>query len=616
MHVLVDHPRPQLVRPHRQDLCGEWEFAFDDSDAGLDQGWATTAEPFDRTIQVPYPFESRDSGIHDSTPHPVVWYRRTVRLDPPAPGHRLVLHFGAVDHHATVWLDGARLGEHRGGHTPFALDATDAFVAGADQVLVVRAEDRLDAAQPRGKQGWRDDPHVIFYHRTTGIWQPVWAETVPARHIRELHWTPDVAGASVRCEVDLSRPPATDRPLRVRVRLSTADGTTLADQTVLADRRRMVFDVAVPALRHEMNRDELLWSPERPNLVDATVEVLDGGTDGGTVVDTVDSYLGLREIRVEDGRFLLNNRPVFLRLALSQGYWPDSHLAAPAPDGLRREAELAKELGFNGIRIHQKIEDPRFLAWCDRIGLLVWAEMPSAYEFGPDVVEQVAAEWLESVRRDRSHPSIVTWVPMNESWGVSDAASVPEQQHHLQALYHLTKAVDGSRPVISNDGWEHARSDIVGVHDYAPHGDLLRERYGDRASVERALDDRWPGPRRVHLRGHRSDAGAPVVLTEFGGLSFAPAADESWFGYATVTSPEELEERLRGLFDAVHDSPDLAGFCYTQLTDTEQERNGLVTEDRKPKLPVDVLRDIITRPSQAVPTEATEASRRVAPTVA
>jgi len=603
-HADIAYPRPQLVRDRWQDLCGEWEFAYDDDEIGLAEGWMGTRKPFDRRITVPFPPESKLSGIADPSPHDVVWYRRSVDLERPGPGERLVLHFGAVDHAAQVWLNGAQLGGHEGGHTPFSFDVTEALAEG-EQVIVVRAEDRAqDVTQPRGKQDWLEEPHGIWYHRTTGIWQPVWAEVVPRTHVSELHWTPDVATARVRVETTLSAAP--EGTSRLRVRLTLAE-ELLAEHTVRVQGRHHEFDVAIPAARHGQYQERLLWSPNSPTLITAVVELL----VDDEVVDTVESYFGLRSVGIEDGRFLLNGQPCFLRLALEQGYWPESHLAAPSAQALRREVELVKMLGFNGVRIHQKVEDPRFLAWCDRLGLLVWDEMPSAFEFAPRAVERLTREWLEVVRRDRSHPSVVTWVPLNESWGVWHIAEVEEQQHYATALYHLTKALDGTRPVISNDGWEHTESDIWGVHDYAAHGKSLARRYDGAEAVGRVLRDRRPGPRRVVLGGP-VDRGQPVVLTEFGGLSYTPSVGEKWFGYATVGSAEELSDRLRGLVGAVLDNPELAGFCYTQLTDTEQERNGLLTEDREPKLPVEVVHEILTRPARAIPPEEIDANRRAA----
>lgn len=600
------YPRPQLVRHQWQDLTGEWGFGYDDADVGRAQRWFDRTEPFDRTIMVPFPPESKLSGVHDPAPHPVVWYRRIVALARPASDERVLLHFGAVDYVADVWVNGVYVGGHEGGHTPFTFDVTEALTDTGDQVVVVRAEDHADdVSQPRGKQDWLDEPHAIWYHRTTGIWQPVWAEVVPAVHLTEVQWTPDLPGSQVSLEASLSRLP--EHPCRLRVRLTFGD-ELLAEQTVRATRAELNVQIAIPAARHGQHAGRLLWSPEQPNLIDAELELVD---DDGGVIDSVRSYFGLRSVGVQAGRFLLNGQSYFLRLALEQGYWPQSHLAAPSAEALRREAELVKELGFNGVRVHQKVEDPRFLAWCDRLGLLVWDEMPSAYEFAPRAVSRLTREWLDVVRRDRSHPCVVTWVPFNESWGIWHIAEVAEQQHYATALYHLTKALDGSRPVISNDGWEHTESDIWGVHDYAGRGDSIRERYDGPEQVARVLRDQRPARRQVLL----SDPvyrGQPVMLTEFGGLSYTPDVGEKWHGYSTVESPEGLADQLRELVDAVLDNPELAGFCYTQLTDTEQERNGLLTEYREPKIPAATVRDILTRPAAAIPAEEIDASRRAA----
>ncbi|MER8161353.1 sugar-binding domain-containing protein [Streptomyces sp. NPDC094472] len=585
------HPRPQLIRdPDWRDLGGPWQFAHDDEDRGRADRWMdpATSAPFTGTVTVPYPPESAASGVADTAFHPVLWYRRTIDVARPAAGRRLLLHFGAVDHRAEVWLNGHLVGQHEGGHTGFTCDLTGAVDRDGEQTLVVRAEDQpLDAAQPRGKQDWRRDPHVIWYHRTSGIWQPVWLEEVPAEHITLLHWTPEVAHARVRCRLRLGHWP--QRPLTVTVRLTRGE-RVLAEQRTLIEGQEAEFDVAVPALRHGQDLDDLLWSPERPHLVDAVVELRGAAED--TPVDRVASYLGLRDIGWDDGVFLLNHKPYFLRFALQQGYWPASHLSAPA-DALRRDVELAKEIGLNGLRVHQKIEDPRFLYWADRLGLLLWEEMPSAYTFGAQTVQRVVAEWTEAVSRDLSHPSIVAWVPINESWSVPNPTLVPAQRHFMDALYHLTKALDPSRPAVSNDGWEISAADIWGVHDYTQHGEVLRKRYGHASLRQGELAEQWPGAKRLTLDGVRHQ-GQPVVLSEFGGATFEPAEGAEWFGYDTVATKEDFAERLADLVTAAVDSG-LAGFCYTQFTDTEQETNGLLTPDRQPKIPLAELRAILTR---------------------
>ena len=597
------YPRPQLQRAQWQDLGGAWDFAHDDQDVGRGQGWWRGDGPFDRTIEVPYPPESELSGIHDPAVHPVVWYCRVVRIDPVGPGRRVLLNVGAVDYRAEVWVNGSLVVRHEGGHTPFHADITDALDPTGDQVVVVRAEDPVDdPAQPRGKQDWRPEPHDIWYHRTTGIWQPVWWEVVGDRHLTRLDWTADLVRGQVTLEAELSGMPVEGTRLEVRL---TRPDRVVAEAVVRVGTSTAVCVLELPEARHGQDLGDLLWTPEHPNLLDARVALV---APDGTLLDEATSYVGYRSVGVGDGRFVLNGRPYYLRLVLEQGYWPQSHLAAPDDDALRAEIEAVKSLGFNGVRIHQKIEDPRFLAWCDRLGLLVWAEMPSAYAFNPTAVLRVVQEWTEAVRRDRSHPCVVTWVPLNESWGVETIADTPAHRDYATALYHLTKALDPTRPVIANDGWEHTRSDILGVHDYAPRGELLTERYRDPGAIDRAVGDRSPGGRRVLLEGER-DRSRPVVLSEFGGLSLTPAEGQEWFGYATVQTADEYLERFAGLVDALLDNPEIAGFCYTQLTDTEQERNGLLAADRTPKLDPERVHAIVTRPARAVPSEEVEAGR-------
>ncbi|MGH2531020.1 MAG: glycoside hydrolase family 2 protein [Thermomicrobiales bacterium] len=576
------------------DLCGPWQFAYDDGDVGLDQDWHERAEPFDRTIVVPYPPESRLSGIGERAPHPVVWYRRTFRAARQGDG-RVLLHFGAVDYQAHVWVNGRLVARHEGGHTPFSADVTAALTDQDEHVLIVRAEDRPgDLKQPRGKQDWHDEPHRIWYDRTTGIWQPVWLERVGHTYVEDVRWVPDLDRGCLGVTLRLNAPPT--GPLRLGLRLSM-HGIALADETWTVDRIETSRAVDFPDNLLTMDTDRLVWSPRNPNLIDAEITL----SDGERVIDAVQSYAGMRSAGVADGRFLLNGRPYYLRLVLAQNFWPESHLAAPSPAALRREVELAKELGFNGVRIHQKVEDPRFLYWCDRLGVLVWGEMANAYAFSPLAVERLTREWLEVVRRDVSHPSIVAWVPFNESWGVPNLEGDPEQRNYVRALYYLTKALDPTRPVIGNEGWEHVESDIWGIHDYAFSGAALSERYGSPEALDRTLRTGRPAGRNIARPDER--AHTPVMLTEFGGITDAPEPGQPWWGYGTAGDADALLAKYEELVGAVLDSPVVAGFCYTQLTDTQQERNGLLTAEREPKVDLAAIRAINTRPSRALMNE-------------
>jgi hypothetical protein len=405
-------------------------------------------------------------------------------------------------------------------------------------------------------------------------------------------------------EARVPKPIAAGLALRCRVRF---EGETLAETTVALSDPDVRLCVELPFARNYQDVHRITWRPEWPNLLDVDLTLL----RDGEAVDEVSSYTGFRQVGYADGHFLLNNQPYFLRLVLGQGYWPESHLAAPSSAALRREVELIKELGFNGVRVHQKVEDPRFLYWCDRLGLLVWGEMPSPYAYSLTTVERLTREWLEVVRRDRSHPCIVTWVPLNESWGFQMIEHDPAQRHFASALYHLTRAIDPSRPAISNDGWEHTDSDIWGAHDYGPSGTGLSERWGSADAVDRSLREGRPGRRRVLLQAG-TDRGQPVVITEFGGLSFAPEAGQEWFGYSTVSSPEALVDKFSELVGALLDSPTIAGFCYTQLTDTLQEDNGLLTADREPKAPIELIRAALTRAARSDPASEIDHTREEA----
>ncbi len=582
------YPRPQLVRPHWSDLGGEWEFSF-----GSDPEQAPDGVGYDRTIVVPYPPESELSGIGETGYHPVVWYRRTfgaaelteagLASDRP----RVLLHFGAVDFAADVWLNGRYLGHHVGGQTPFHFEVGGLVEPDNSNELVVRAvDDPLDVAVPRGKQDWRESPHSIWYHRTTGIWQPVWLEAVPGLHVESLAWDTAADAGSVDLELVLNARPSGDVWAAVRIE---------HDGELLAESRYRVLDttshlrLALSRQRNGQQYEELLWSPANPRLLSATV-ALEGG-DPGRGGDAVASYLGLRTVHTDDCCLLLNDRPFYVRAVLSQNYWPESHLAAPSADALRREVELILELGFNTARVHQKAEDPRFLYWADRLGLLIWAETASAYEFSARSVQLLTEEWMQLVQRDRSHPSIIAWVPLNESWGVQHISHDPRQRAYSRGLTELTRAIDGTRPVISNDGWEHTDSDLITIHDYESDPEVLSRRYGSRAALDELIAGPGPAGRRIQL--HASAPARPIMLTEFGGVSWIDHdVDDAW-GYSSARDAADFGVRVTGLIGAVADSTVLAGFCYTQLADTGQETNGLLRDDRTAKVPVELLRAAI-----------------------
>ena len=563
-------PRPDRFRAEWQSLNGPWSFAFDDADRGLAERWFAGDAPFPLTITVPFCFQSPASGIGDTGFHDVVWYRRTFAVPEAWRGRRLLLHFGAVDYEAWVWVNGRQVGHHRGGHSSFSLDATEALAAGDNRLVLRVLDPGTDRSIPRGKQYWKRDSAGIFYTRTTGIWQPVWMEPADPVYLDAVRVTPDVDRRQTEVEVTTSRPRDGLR-LRATARL---DGAEAAFTEAVCAGKRCRAVLTLPAQR--------LWSPERPALYDLTLELV----AGGVVIDRVESYFGQRKVAVAGDRVYLNNEPYELRFALDQGYWPQSLLTPPSDEAIRLDIDRTKEFGLNGVRKHQKVEDPRWLYWADRQGLLVWGEMANAYEFSEAAVERFTSEWQEVVARDYNHPAIVAWVPVNESWGVPEVLTSARQQAYVKALYHLTRSLDATRPVVDNDGWEHVdATDLLTLHDYARTGEELAAKYRvletDRARVPRSSCE-------ALAFGYRYN-GAPFLLTEFGGIAFRPAGSrpgsaKEW-GYAGVEATEDaFLKRLEGLLKAVRSNPAWAGFCYTQLTDVEQEINGLMTYDRRPKV--------------------------------
>ena len=571
------YPRPQLAREQWRSLNGSWQFAIDSHSR-----WDAPGEvAWDAAIIVPFAPETPASGIGNTDFYETCWYRLLLETPPLRRRERLLLHFGAVDYAATVWLDDALVGSHEGGYTPFWFDLTD-FLAGDEaHELVVRAhDDPRDLAKPRGKQDWEREPHAIWYPRTTGIWQTVWTERVSTTRLDSVRWTPSLE----RWEIGLAARVAgvARDDLRLDVSLTAGD-TMLAKDTYMVSAGEVHRRIGLSDPGVDDFRNGLLWSPMSPTLVSARLTLW--GQDGERL-DEVRSYFGLRSISVQGDRVVLNGRPYPLRMVLDQGYWPESGATPPSDDAIRRDVELAKAMGFNGVRKHQKIEDPRYLYWADRLGLVVWEEMPSAYRFTARSVERVTREWLRVIDRDFSHPCVIAWVPFNESWGVPNLPDSAAERHYVQGLYHLTKTMDGTRPVIGNDGWESVATDIIGVHDYEPPDRMARRYHTDDVRPHLFRRER-PGGRVLVLDGTTAPP-HPVVLSEFGGLALCRPEQSGW-GYRRCETAAELEAAYARLMEVVHAMELIAGFCYTQFSDTYQEANGLLYADRTPKLPLDVI---------------------------
>jgi len=581
-----EYPRPQLVREAWQNLNGPWELAFDDEDRGLAEGWES-GRAFAGRVQVPFPIESELSGVAERTPRPRLWMRRRVELPAAWRGGRVALRVGACDHEARVFCNGREVGRHRGGYAPFACELGHALRPGVNE-LVMRVEDADTWTQPRGKQATAALRTPVDYDRVTGVWQTVWLEPLPALSIDDVWTRFDRSGGELAVYVALSQPAGAT----VRAELRDGDVPVAAEERPTGGRPEIRLPLRVPAPR--------LWSPDDPHLYTLVVEL----REGGRALDRVRHPVGLREVAAADGALWLNGRRLFVRGVLDQGYFPGGWYTAASDADLRRDVELTRALGFNVARKHQKAEDPRYLHWADRLGLLVWSEQPSGRDFTTGLVRDLASEWAELVRRDRGHACVMSWVPFNESWGVWSQARRPEQRALVEALTALTRALDPTRPVVGNDGWEYAAGDLYTLHLYAgeepPDG---RAGPGLAERLRALIEDPWsPVLPAGHPLGERCGAlpgadprGLPVLVTECGGIGTRPAEADARepFAYGALASgPAELEARIARELDALRACEGLSGFVWTQLTDVQQEVNGLLDFRRRPKLALARCREL------------------------
>ena len=559
-----EFPRPDLQRDNWTCLNGVWAFSFD--------------EPvFDKEILAPFCYQSEKSGIGCTENHDTVWYRRSFSPDAEKlSGRRLLLKFGAVDYEADVWVNGRYAGRHVGGYSPFSFDITTLVQEGENE-LCVRVHDDLGADRPRGKQSWKDGPFACWYTPVTGIWQSVWLEYTAQKYVERVKSTPDVRALAAMCEVFAAEGANGSVRIRAYVRGEKVSESCAPCRFGYA---RAVLSFA----EYETRLSDILWSPETPNLIDLEVELDAGGAEP----DAVKSYFGMRSVEARAGRILLNGSRCFERLILDQGYWPDTLLTPPDDEAIRRDIRLVQEMGFNGVRKHQKLEDPRFYYWADRMGLLVWGELPSAYLFNDRAIRAGSEAAFDFLERDYNHPCIITWVPANESWGISNVRSDRSQQEYCRMLTSQLHALDPTRLVSANDGWEQVeQTDLCAIHDYSLAPESC-DAYEDWDAVTKTQ----MRPRLVFADGN-SWRGQPVMITEFGGIAFETGEEDDSWGYnERAKSDREFCDRLAPVVRYLSRDERFAGFCYTQLTDVMQETNGLLTPEREPKIPIDALRAI------------------------
>ncbi|MGX7077780.1 glycoside hydrolase family 2 protein [Globicatella sanguinis] len=583
-----EYPRPQFERKNWINLNGEWSFELDKEAVGQKEKWYLNPKMLSKKIQVPFVYQSKLSGVEDKSACENVWYSRNFNIEVLT--ETTLLHFGAVDYQASIYVNNEFVGKHIGGHTSFTFDISN-YVQQGDNVLTLSVFDPLtDEGIPRGKQYWKETPESIWYTNTTGIWQTVWIEQLADVYLEKVHFTPDLDAQSVKLNIRTNRV-LDDLSIRIKIQFKNqivVDSTSNLFQAESEIQFNVLQNKIMNTVAHGAG---WTWSPENPNLFDVELILM----QNGKIIDEVKSYFGMRKIHIENGKIMLNNRPYYQKLVLDQGYWPKSLMTAPTDEDFIKDIQLSKEMGFNGCRKHQKTEDPRFLYHADRLGFLVWGECAAPANYHPKSVKLTVNEWDEIIQRDYNHPSIIAWTPLNESWGISEINYDKAQQHFAQSIYHFVKGQDKTRLVIANDGWEMIETDIIGIHNYT-HGAANEtgkyQQYIKDLSTRDNLLKATPANRNILLENCVS-SNHPIMLTEFGGIAYNPKAvpEDAW-GYSSATSPEEYVNDYRRTIHAIYQSEALVGFCYTQLTDVEQETNGLLTYDRQPKVDLSLIKAI------------------------
>lgn len=562
----TEHPKPQFERENWQNLNGLWDFEIDYGNSGEKRGLQNNATSYSMKINVPFCPESKLSGIENVDFLNAVWYKRTITITEEQLKGNVFLHFGAVDYEAFVYVNEKLCGTHKGGYVSFAIDITEHLIVGENIITVKAVDDTRSPFVPSGKQSEVYESYGCLYTRTTGIWQTVWLEFVPKTYIVKTKYTTDVENAVLNIEALLCG----KETLKVEIQYegkkvgyaeSKSNGGTIQLSIPLSEKH--------------------LWEVGKGCLYDLFLSYGE---------DKVKSYFGLRSIEYTNKKFLLNGKSVFQRLILDQGFYPDGIYTAPSDVELQNDVKRSIAMGFNGARLHEKVFEERFLYHCDRLGYIVWGEYAN---WGLDVTQcesiyGILPEWLEILDRDFNHPSIVGWCPFNETFGGHGRQQCNDV---LAMVYKATKAVDNTRPCIDTSGGIHVITDVYDLHDYQQNPEEFAEYFKD--FHEKGI---FSDKMRMAFRDRQSyDGKMPFFMSEYGGIAWSTNRDDGWgYGDAPKTEKEFLE-RLKGLTDVLLDNPSMFGLCYTQLTDVEQEQNGLYTYDRKPKFPPEVIHKIFSR---------------------
>ena len=578
---IKDYPRPQFVRKEWKSLNGEWNFVFDDNDEGETKKYFKEF-PMNKKIILPFTYETKLSGIEDESVHYIVWYNRKINISKEQlQNNKVILNFEGSDYKTKVWINGKYVGENIGAYSRFSFDI-EKYVMEGENDITIKVEDSLSKDQPRGKQRYKKESWKCWYIQTTGIWKTVWLEWVSKKYIKAVKITPKTDKVQLEIETNLSEQDIEQQKYYIGTEISF-NGQILNNTKAIINNNyeKIEINIAKEGINHDIQK----WSVNSPNLYDITYKLY----CEDKVIDTAYSYFGIRDIAIRGDKILLNSEELYLKLILDQGYWKESHLTPPSEDSLTKDIESVLAFGYNGIRKHQKVEDERFLYWCDVKGILVWGEMANCYNFDDNSLQNFTNEWIKVVKQNYNHPSIITWVPINESWGIPEVSICEKEQNFATSLYYLTKAIDNTRPVISNDGWEHTISDIITIHDYKQDDELLYQEYTDKDMKVLNNFEEYNGKHRLFANGYKYE-GQPVIMSEYGGIAIN--SEEGWGYGKQVKDEKELVERFTKLTKAIKNISYISGYCYTQLTDVQQEANGLMDAERNYKIEPSIIRNI------------------------
>ncbi|MHA2392710.1 MAG: glycoside hydrolase family 2 protein [Promethearchaeota archaeon] len=599
-----EYPRPQFVRENNWiNLNGNWDFTFDDLDVGIKEKWykKEASNKFDKKILVPFCFQSELSGINDTSFHDIIWYRREFVIPKKFQDKRVLAHFGAIDYRCRVYVNGEHIDSNEGGYIGFSMDITQ-YVK-EHNVLVVKVEDpSQDLEIPRGKQYWQREIERIFYPRISGIWQTVWLEFVSSDlYLKKVNLVPDIDKSELMVEFKLFGIEFTDIVVLIEIlfneKVVTTEEFNLKFLTNYYFDRKRLNRIIFPKTRNRFKlkisipKDKLyLWDTDHPDLYDMYIKIFNKST--GSIYDVVKSYFGMRKISLSKNieeynkKILLNNKPIYQKLFLVQGYWPKGLYTAPSDDHIIKDIQYIKDFGFNGLRTHQKAFDPRFLYWCDKMGVLVWGEIGNSYIFTVDSQKRLINEFIAEIERDFNHPSIITWVPINESWGVYGSKGIKKRASYTQSLYNFIKSIDPTRLVVDDDGWWHTVTDICTRHFYDDVKELPKSFEDELQSHKQAVPE-------IYLKDFEYK-GEPIVYSEMGGFGYDlhNKIEKKW-GYGDLMEDEDelFKKVLNVLVEFDKRKSWLQGFCYTELYDQFQEINGLLSIEREPKFPPSKLKE-------------------------